>query len=177
MIDAVKNYLFNRILVFKCTETFLGYFSISVRQLQSNFFLLLAAHSNPIFRSQKLAAVNTSWKKLLVSVLFSIGTMHPTAVPLINTLCSRLVMQTRLHKLQEQNSLSTATSQDKATENRNLWNLLTVMVLYNCSKVIQDTDISRNVHLAYFICIKVIITKMKKKIQKENRKKKKSRIS
>lgn len=139
----------------------------------TNFFLLLAAHSNPIFRSQKLAAVNTSWKKLLVSVLFSIGTMHPTAVPLINTLCSRLVMQTRLHKLQEQNSLSTATSQDKATENRNLWNLLTVMVLYNCSKVIQDTDISRNVHLAYFICIKVIITKTKKKNTQRKREEKK----
>lgn len=99
---------------------------------------------NPIFRSHKLAAVNNgrSWKKLLISALFSTGTMHPTAVPVINTLYSRLVMQTTLHKLQKQNSLSTATSQDKVTENRSLWDLMIVLVLHNYSKVIQDTAIS-----------------------------------
>lgn len=82
-------------------------------------------------------------------------------------------MQTRLHKLQKQNSLSTAMPQDRAIENRNLWDLMTMLVLYSHSEVIQDTYISRNVHLAYFICVKVIISKRKKR-QKE---KKKKRIS
>lgn len=65
-------------------------------------------------------------------------------------------MQTRLHKLQKQNSLSTAMPQDKATENRNLWNLMAMLVVYSHSEVIQDTYISSYVHLAYFKCIKAI---------------------
>lgn len=112
--------------------------------------------------------------KLLVSVLFSVGTMHPTAVPLISTLLSRLVMQTRLHKLQKQNSLSAAMPQDRATENRNLWSLITMLVLYSHSEVIQDTYISRNVRLAYFICIKVVIIKRKKKAKRKKIKNKKA---
>jgi len=67
-------------------------------------------------------------------------------------------MPTRLHKLQKQNSLSTAMPHDRATENRNLWNLMAMLVLYSHSEVIQDTYISRNVRLAYFMCIKVINT-------------------
>lgn len=86
-------------------------------------------------------------------------------------------MQTRLHNLQKQNSLSTAVPQDRAIENRNLWNLMTMLVLYSYSEITQDTYISRNVHLAYFICIKAIIIKRKKKNIKEEKKKKKSRIS
>lgn len=55
-----------------------------------------------------------------------------------------------------------------------------MLVLHNCSKVIQDTEISRNVHLAYFIRIKVIITKMRKKNtkkQEEEEEKESSRLS
>lgn len=53
---------------------------------------------------------------------------------------------------------------------------MTMLVLYRHSEVLQDTYISRNVHLAYFICVEVVTiekkpTILKKKDNPQNQKK------